>query len=96
MTFDSNGHAMKDNKLEIGGKSFESRLMLGTGKYRDSSEMNSAFTAAGSEIITVAFAVVAFSIFVQGLTMEPLMRRLGLIRRETDAAEEAEAETRPV
>jgi CPA1 family monovalent cation:H+ antiporter len=31
-------------------------------------------------IITVAFAVVAFSIFIQGLTMPPLMRRLGLIQ----------------
>jgi CPA1 family monovalent cation:H+ antiporter len=31
-------------------------------------------------IITVAFAVVAFSIFVQGLTVKPLMRRLGEIR----------------
>ena len=29
------------------------------------------------DIITVAFAVVAFSIFVQGLTMQPLLRRLG-------------------
>ena len=28
-------------------------------------------------IITVAFAVVAFSIFVQGLTIKPIMRRLG-------------------
>lgn len=28
-------------------------------------------------IITVAFAVVAFSIFVQGLTIKPLLRRLG-------------------
>jgi len=31
---------------------------------------------AREEIITAAFAVVAFSIFVQGLTMTPLMRRL--------------------
>jgi CPA1 family monovalent cation:H+ antiporter len=31
-------------------------------------------------IITVAFAVVAFSIFVQGLTIKPLMRRLGEIK----------------
>lgn len=30
-------------------------------------------------IITVAFAVVAFSIFVQGLTIKPLMRRMGEI-----------------
>jgi CPA1 family monovalent cation:H+ antiporter len=32
------------------------------------------------EIIVVSFAVVAFSIFVQGLTMPWLIRRLGLQR----------------
>jgi monovalent cation:H+ antiporter, CPA1 family len=47
------------------------------------------------DIITVAFAVVAFSIFVQGLTMPPLMRRLGLIRTEQAQRTEADAETRP-
>lgn len=31
------------------------------------------------EIITVAFGVVAFSIFVQGLTMTPMLRRMGEI-----------------
>ncbi|HUG35234.1 MAG TPA: hypothetical protein VMJ90_10730 [Anaerolineales bacterium] len=29
------------------------------------------------QIITAAFGVVAFSIFVQGVTMTPLLRRLG-------------------
>ena len=33
-------------------------------------------------IITVAFAVVAFSIFVQGMTIKPLMRRLGEITND--------------
>jgi CPA1 family monovalent cation:H+ antiporter len=33
------------------------------------------------EIITVCFAVVAFSIFVQGLTMAPLLRRLKEIQK---------------
>jgi CPA1 family monovalent cation:H+ antiporter len=28
-------------------------------------------------IVTVSFAVVAFSVFVQGITMTPLLRRLG-------------------
>jgi CPA1 family monovalent cation:H+ antiporter len=32
---------------------------------------------AREEIITVAFAVVAFSLFVQGMTITPFMRRLG-------------------
>jgi len=33
------------------------------------------------EMITVAFAVVAFSVFVQGLTVTPLLRRIGEIPR---------------
>lgn len=33
------------------------------------------------EIITISFAVVAFSVFVQGLTMTPLLRRMGEIPR---------------
>jgi len=32
-----------------------------------------------SEILTVTFGVVAFSVFVQGLTIPPLLRRLGLV-----------------
>ena len=35
--------------------------------------------AGRTEIITVSFAVVAFSVFVQGLTMTPLLRRIGEI-----------------
>lgn len=30
-------------------------------------------------VMTVAFAVVAFSVVVQGLTMRPLLRKLGVI-----------------
>lgn len=41
------------------------------------------------EIVTVAFAVVAFSLFVQGLTMTPLLRRL----KETPGAESAPGST---
>jgi CPA1 family monovalent cation:H+ antiporter len=33
------------------------------------------------EIITITFAVVAFSVFVQGLTMAPFLRRMGEIPR---------------
>jgi CPA1 family monovalent cation:H+ antiporter len=35
------------------------------------------------EIVSVSFAVVAFSIFVQGLTIAPLLRALGEIPRES-------------
>jgi CPA1 family monovalent cation:H+ antiporter len=33
----------------------------------------------GEQILTAAFGVVAFSIFVQGLTMIPLLRRLQVL-----------------
>jgi len=38
-----------------------------------------------SQIVTVSFAVVAFSIFVQGLTITPLLRRLGEIAPDRTA-----------
>src|ERR1051325_10386556 len=40
--------------LTIGGKRFTSRLMLGTGKYRNAEEMNAALEASGCESVTVA------------------------------------------
>ncbi|MBI4492139.1 MAG: thiazole synthase [Chloroflexi bacterium] len=43
-----------DDALEIAGKRFRSRLLLGTGKYRSTEEMLAAFEAAGTEIVTVA------------------------------------------
>ncbi|MFQ6015699.1 MAG: thiazole synthase [Anaerolineae bacterium] len=43
-----------DDPLTIAGKEFKSRLMLGTGKYRNVEEMSAALDASGAEIITVA------------------------------------------
>ena len=43
-----------DSQLTIAGKTFSSRLMLGTGKYRNIPEMLSAVQASGAEIVTVA------------------------------------------
>ncbi|HEY8477699.1 MAG TPA: thiazole synthase [Chloroflexota bacterium] len=43
-----------DDVLEIAGKRFRSRLMLGTGKYRSMEEMVASFEAAQTEIVTVA------------------------------------------
>ncbi|MEE9325317.1 MAG: thiazole synthase [Dehalococcoidia bacterium] len=42
------------DSLIIADKNFDSRLILGTGKYRSMEDMNAAFEAAGTEIITVA------------------------------------------
>jgi len=43
-----------DTPLTIGGRAFRSRLMVGTGKYRDNGDMVRAIEASGAEIITVA------------------------------------------
>ncbi len=43
---------------------------------------------AREQIIAVSFAVVAFSIFVQGLTMAPLLRRMGEIPRRRQSQHE--------
>ncbi|MCC6705250.1 MAG: thiazole synthase [Thermomicrobiales bacterium] len=49
-----------DAPLTIAGKTFRNRLMIGTGKYRNSAEMNAAFEAADAEIITVALRRIDF------------------------------------
>jgi thiazole synthase len=49
-----------DRPLSIAGRTFSSRLMVGTGKYRSSVEMNAAFAASGAEIVTVALRRIDF------------------------------------
>ncbi len=46
--------ASADQPLVIGGREFRSRLMVGTGKYRDNETMVQAIEASGAEIVTVA------------------------------------------
>jgi len=43
-----------EDRLTIAGKTFRSRLMLGTGRFRNDREMLEALEASGAEIITVA------------------------------------------
>src|SRR5882757_8552359 len=40
--------------FDLGGKSFKSRLIVGTGKYRDFAETRAAIEESGAEIVTVA------------------------------------------
>ena len=43
-----------DTPLQIAGRRFASRLLVGTGKYRDLEETGAAVEASGAEIVTVA------------------------------------------
>lgn len=44
----------KNDLLTIAGKSYQSRLLVGTGKYKDMDETQRAIEASGAEIVTVA------------------------------------------
>jgi len=43
-----------NDKLIIAGKNYSSRLLVGTGKYKDFAETKAAVEASGAEIITIA------------------------------------------
>src|SRR5438046_8532687 len=45
---------MAADKLVVAGKTYASRLLVGTGKYRDFDETRAAIVASGAEIVTVA------------------------------------------
>jgi len=49
-----------DQPLVIAGETINSRLFVGTGKYRNSTEMNQAFAAANCDLITVALRRIDF------------------------------------
>ena len=45
---------MTDSPLQIAGRQFTSRLMVGTGKFSSNESMKEALEASGSQIVTVA------------------------------------------
>lgn len=47
-------HRSADDPLVIAGRSYTSRLLIGTGKYRDLEQTRRAVEASGAEIVTVA------------------------------------------
>ena len=46
--------AALDDPLVVAGRAYRSRLLVGTGKYRDFHETRNAVVASGAEIVTVA------------------------------------------
>jgi thiazole synthase len=45
---------LEGDRLELGDRKFRSRLIVGTGKYRDFTQTREAVIASGAEIVTVA------------------------------------------
>jgi thiazole synthase len=66
--------AMQD-ALVIAGRSFESRLIVGTGKYKDIAETERAIDASGAEIVTVALRRIDLANRAAGSLMNLLSRK---------------------
>jgi len=52
--FVGGGEAMNDDTWTVAGRTFRSRLIVGTGKYKDFAQNAAAVAASGAEIVTVA------------------------------------------
>jgi len=63
------------DSLVIAGRSFRSRLIVGTGKYKSTEETEQALDASGAEIITVALRRVDLNDKSSGSLMSLLTRR---------------------
>ena len=63
-------HAMADDVLTIGAHRFQSRLFIGTGKYRDVAETRAALDASGAEVVTVALRRINLEDRAAGSMME--------------------------
>jgi thiazole synthase len=66
------------DSLVLAGRSFESRLIVGTGKYKSVEETEAAIDASGAEIVTVALRRVDLSDKSSGSLMSMLTRRAAM------------------
>jgi len=58
--------------FELGGKTFRSRLILGTGKYVDADAMVRAFEVSGTEMVTVALRRVSLDELGKGSLIDQI------------------------
>jgi thiazole synthase len=76
--------AMPDrDPLVIAGRSFDNRLIVGTGKYKDVAETERAVDASGAEIVTVALRRVDLGDRSSGSLMALLARKKWLVLPNT-------------
>jgi thiazole synthase len=74
---------MVQDPLVLAGRSFASRLIVGTGKYKDVAETERAIDASGAEIVTVALRRVDLADRSSGSLMGLLSRKSWLILPNT-------------
>jgi thiazole synthase len=69
--------------LVIAGRAFESRLIVGTGKYKDMTETERAIDASGAEVVTVALRRIDVADKTSGSLMALLGRKGWLVLPNT-------------
>jgi thiazole synthase len=74
---------MPHDPFVLAGRSFESRLIVGTGKYKDAAETERAIDEAGAEIVTVALRRVDLKDRSSGSLMALLARKKWLVLPNT-------------
>jgi len=80
--------------LVIAGRTFRSRLIVGTGKYKDVAETERAIDASGAEIVTVALRRVDLADKGEGSLMALLRRKPWLLLPHTAGCHTAEEAVR--
>ena len=78
----------------LAGKSFASRLIVGTGKYKDVAETERAIDASGAEIVTVALRRVDLADRSSGSLMALLQRKKWLVLPNTAGCHTADEAVR--
>src|SRR5580704_18121408 len=74
---------MPNDPFVLAGRSFESRLIVGTGKYKDAAETERALDASGAEVVTVALRRVDLADRSSGSLMALLRRKKWLVLPNT-------------
>jgi thiazole synthase len=74
---------MQNDPLVIAGRTFTSRLIVGTGKYKDVAETERAIDASGAEIVTVALRRIDLRDRSSGSLMALLARKKWLVLPNT-------------
>jgi thiazole synthase len=75
MTASIGASALQNDPLQIGSHTFQSRLFVGTGKYKDVAETQAALDASGAEVVTVALRRVDIKDRSAGSLMELVMSK---------------------
>jgi len=85
---------MVQDPLVLAGRTFESRLIVGTGKYKDIAETERAIDASGAEIVTVALRRVDLGDRSSGSLMALLARKKWLVLPNTAGCHTADEAVR--